>query len=273
MQGVKYILHIASPIPLKGEIRPDDYESALIEPAVRGTVSILEAAKKVGSVRRVVITSSVVAQIDPRFMFEEAAPSDHILTYTSRTPILKPPYPSDFHAYNASKIAALLATEKFVEENELGFDVVNIHPSFIIGKHELVRDMEEALLGTNGIVLGLVLGNRAGYEMVGTTVHVDDVAWMHVKALDPGVEKGNYIANSGGEEGTVWEDAKGVVEREFKEAVEEGVLKLDGVQATRRMRVDTKRSEEVMGFRFKGYDEQVRSVVGHYLELKGKEVK
>jgi hypothetical protein len=65
----------------------------------------------------------------------------------------------------------------------------------------------------------------------------------------------------------------GVIGREFKKAVEQGVLKDDGVQLTRRLRIDARRGEEVMGFTFKGYEEQVRSVVGHYLELKGKEVK
>ena len=214
-----------------------------------------------------------MAQIDPKYFFEEDQPEGEVLNYESRTTHYGGPYPSDFHAYNASKIAALRATEEFVRENKLGFDVVNIHPSFIIGKHELVQNAEEALLGTNGVVLGLVLGNKSEFPVVGASVHVDDVAFMHVKALDEGVEAGSYISNSEGEKGTVWQDAVGVVEREFANAVEEGVLKVDGVQGTRKLKVDARREERVMGFKFKSFEEQVRSVVEHYLELKGKELK
>lgn len=273
LQGAKYILHIASPIVLKGEIKPENFQSTLIEPAIQGTLSILKAAAKTPSIKRLVITSSVVAQIDPRYFLTEDQPADQALSYKSRTPLFTGPYPTDFHAYNASKIAALLATEEFVRENKLGFDVSNIHPSFIIGKNELVQSAEEALLGTNVKVLGLVLGNKSESPVVGASVHVNDVAYMHVKALDDKVGAGSYVANSGGEGGTIWQDAVGVIGREFKKAVEQGVLKDDGVQLTRRLRIDARRGEEVMGFTFKGYEEQVRSVVGHYLELKGKEVK
>lgn len=54
--GVDYIIHIASPFPLKN---PDD-ENEIIGPAVIGTLAVMEAAK-VNRVKRVVITSSVAS--------------------------------------------------------------------------------------------------------------------------------------------------------------------------------------------------------------------
>jgi len=59
LDDVEYILHLASPMPGKGE----DFKSDYLKPAVEGTVSILKAAKAASSVKRVVVTSSVLACI------------------------------------------------------------------------------------------------------------------------------------------------------------------------------------------------------------------
>jgi nucleoside-diphosphate-sugar epimerase len=40
----------------------------VIEPAVKGTTSILRSAAKVGSVKRVVITSSIATLIPPEYL-------------------------------------------------------------------------------------------------------------------------------------------------------------------------------------------------------------
>lgn len=57
LDGVKYVLHLASPMPGKG----DDFKNDYLKPAVEGTVSILKAAKASSSVKRVVVTSSLLA--------------------------------------------------------------------------------------------------------------------------------------------------------------------------------------------------------------------
>ena len=59
LDGVEHVLHLASPMPGKGE----DFQSDYLKPAVEGTESVLEAAKASGSVKRVVVTSSVLAVI------------------------------------------------------------------------------------------------------------------------------------------------------------------------------------------------------------------
>lgn len=55
--GCKYVLHVASPFPMENPQHEDD----LIRPAVKGTLSVLQAAAESGCVARVVLTSSVVA--------------------------------------------------------------------------------------------------------------------------------------------------------------------------------------------------------------------
>lgn len=55
LQGVKYVIHVASPLPKPGE--------DLLTPAVKGTTSMLESASRIQSVEKVVITASVASLI------------------------------------------------------------------------------------------------------------------------------------------------------------------------------------------------------------------
>lgn len=72
-KGCTYVLHVASPFPMKVPKDPNEYVSIvrrlarcadslrLIVPAREGTLSVLKAAKVAGTVRRVVVTSSFAA--------------------------------------------------------------------------------------------------------------------------------------------------------------------------------------------------------------------
>jgi nucleoside-diphosphate-sugar epimerase len=60
VKGVKYIVHIASPL-----VQPVDteelFQTEVIQPAIQGTVGILEAAHKVTGIERIVITASMLS--------------------------------------------------------------------------------------------------------------------------------------------------------------------------------------------------------------------
>jgi len=58
---VEYIIHVASPF----HFNVTDYNRDLYEPAIEGTTGILKEAVKEKSVKRVVITSSFAAVINP----------------------------------------------------------------------------------------------------------------------------------------------------------------------------------------------------------------
>ena len=260
-KGATYAIHVASPIA-SAHKEGDDEDEVLIKPAVKGTLNILEAAQKAGSIKRVVITSSVVAIIP--FAEFISGKTDQVWNEKSRTPTPTRPYVNSFAAYAASKIAALNATEEWVTEQKPSFDVVNIFPGYIIGAEDLVTSAEKASsFGTNPVVLGPALGANSGSHP-GTSIGVDDVAFAHVKALDPSVP-GNqgYILS----QESHWEDVTKIVAANFPDAVKSGKLPNNGQITTVPIKIDEHRSEELLGFSYKGLEEQVKSAVGHYLTL------
>jgi hypothetical protein len=61
----------------------------------------------------------------------------------------------------------------------------------------------------------------------------------------------------------------GIAAERFPKAVEKDILPNNGLQPTRKLRVDAKKTEEVMGVKFLSLGKQVKRVVEHFLELKG----
>jgi nucleoside-diphosphate-sugar epimerase len=127
--GADYIIHLASPIPLHGDIPAERQNDELIVPAVNATLRALEAAEKSNSVKRVVITSSAVAIIPPSILLpSDDPPTTTVISGDDRLPEIEPPFANAFVAYIASKMAALEASDKFMKEQSPEFDVVNIQP-------------------------------------------------------------------------------------------------------------------------------------------------
>ncbi|KAK3904436.1 putative NADPH-dependent methylglyoxal reductase GRP2 [Staphylotrichum tortipilum] len=262
-----HVIHVASPLAAGADTVPaDQHHAHFIKPAVDGTINLLEAAERSGSVRRVVVTSSFVA-LATLAALEGRAPTDatHPITPSSRPPLAEGPYESEFAAYAASKVAALRATEAWAARVRPGFDIVHLHPGFVLGRNPAATTPAQCLRGTNSAVLALVLGNKRGAPLAGATVHIEDVARAHVAALDPAVYGGESYILSGE---VRWEDAVGAAKREFGKAFEERVLMEGGKQETLDMPMDTSATEMVFGWEFKGYEEQVRSVVGQFLALR-----
>ncbi|KAE8445527.1 hypothetical protein EG329_013290 [Mollisiaceae sp. DMI_Dod_QoI] len=272
-RGVSYIIHIASPLMSNGIPAGVDQEAFFVKPAVRGTINMLEAAKKSGSVRRVVVTSSITALIP----FEELSGQKRCsrwITPEDRIPFPSGPYANEFEAYAASKVAALAEAENWMrrqqqqQQHDVGFDVVHLHPSFVEGRNELATTPRDTLKGTNAIVLGIALGQKFEYSTMGATVLLDDVARVHVQALDTAAVPGNesYILS----QDTIWDDVTEIVARRFAEDVEKRALPNSGSAVTHAVFVDASKTEEVFGLEHSGFEEQVVSVVGHYLELRAK---
>ena len=262
VKGVKAILHIASPLAIATE----DYERDIITPAIKGTTNILKAAAKEPSVRRIVITSSIIAVIPwTDFMIKEAT---HVYTADDNTPDPSGPYAHSFEAYGAAKTKALNVTKSFVKKEKPTFDIINVMPGFFVGKNELVTDSKDILSGTNGAAFAQILGNVSTQANPGSLQHVDDVAKVHVLSLDPKIEGNqNFGIQAGGVDGVVWSDAIEIVKRRFPEAVRDGRLPASGTQPTKRVRYDTSRTEKVLGIQFQSYESALVSLTEHYLEL------
>ena len=128
-----YIIHIASPLPLKGEIPPEHQYDKLINPAVQANLRVLEAAQNSRTIKRIVITSSAgaVMPLPLTLSLQDSLP-EYVATGDDRIPEPAPPFANSFVAYLASKIAALRASDKFMADKELTFYVVNIQPTYVL---------------------------------------------------------------------------------------------------------------------------------------------
>lgn len=60
VKGVKYIVHVASPFA-SPDLLESEYESSYIQPAIKGSIGMLESAAKVGGIQRIVITGSYLS--------------------------------------------------------------------------------------------------------------------------------------------------------------------------------------------------------------------
>jgi nucleoside-diphosphate-sugar epimerase len=270
VQGVDYVIHIASPITTGGEFTQEQYKEYFIAPASRGTLGMLNSASKSPSVKRIVITSSIVAQI-PFATFAGGMTEGQVFDAESRTPFDEGPYANEFQAYSASKTKALNDAEAWVAEKKPSFDLVHIHPSFVEGRDDLALTPEAAIAGTNAVLLAVVLGKKAEGPLPGTTVHNEDVARLHVEALRPEIPAGSYVAHSNSPHGTLsgtrWEEANEIVTRLFPDAIEKGLIRNDGEQKSSLDHIDASKTEKTFGWKLQTYEKQVESVVGHYLEL------
>jgi nucleoside-diphosphate-sugar epimerase len=270
VKGVDYIIHIASPITNGQDKTQEEYQKFFIEPAHKGTVGMLESAATEPKVKRIVITSSVVAQLD-FLKLAGVTPTEEVFNAESRVAFHPGPYPNEFGAYSASKVKSLNEAEAWVKAKSPGFDVVFIHPAFIQGRDDLVLDLDHVFGGTNGVILRVATGVKSENALPGATVHNEDVARLHVEALQKDkIPAGSYVASwnpAGAVNGTNWSDASQIVAKHFPDAVKSGKLSAEGVQPSILEHFDSTKTEKTFGWKLQSYEEQVKSVAGHYLEL------
>ena len=265
VKGVDFVIHLASPTTnMKTKPSEDAYDEALIQSAVRGATNIINAVKRFSpTTKRVVITASIASIIEWPEMYMETG---SIFNEQSRTPSVNGPVRDFFAAYGAGKVATLNATEEFVRTQQLHFEISHIGPAFVIGKNELAGTRAEVLAGTNLAALAPVLGNTYG-PTPSTSVFVNDVAKIHVLALDPKIPGGQFFLAVSEGSNTKWEDSIDIVKKHFPKAVASGIFPLTGKNPTKRLIFDTKYTERTLGVEFASFEEQVKSVAGHYLEL------
>ena len=266
VQGVDYVIHLASPTTnLKEMPSKEKFDEVLIQPAVQGTMNMIKAVSRYSATtKRIVITASIASIIEWSEMFMETGT---VFNEQSRTKIVSGPFDNLFAAYGASKVAALNVTEEYVRTEKPQFDINHIAPAFVIGKNELASTHAEVLAGTNAAALAHVLGSDAG-PTPSASVFVNDIARMHVLALDPKVPGGQLFLGVSDDSKTRWEDAFDIVKKHFPAAVEKKVFPLSGKNPTKRLTFDNEYTKRTLGIEFAGFEEQVKSVAGHYLELK-----
>lgn len=194
------------------------------------------------------------------------------LTESTRCANKQPPFTTDFAAYGASKALSYEAVQNFVKDRKPSFDVINILPTFVIGRDETVTEASRIAKGTNGLVMNPILGINRPYPLPGFTVHLDDVAIMHVLALDPKIQ-GNqdFLAASPGPGWNNWSESFGIIQKCYSKQYDEGIFRFEfgSPPVTVPVQVSSEKATKTFALKFKSFDEQVSSVVDHYLELLG----
>jgi nucleoside-diphosphate-sugar epimerase len=267
VKDVKYIIHVASPIPTFGGPNPppkEKYEEWFIKPAMAGDIGMLKSAAKEASVKRVVLTSSTVA-ITPFEYYMGKGDYSRVFKASDRIDFDQGPYELEFQAYSAGKGAALKAAEDFVRDNKPGFDLIPIIPSWIFGHDELCTKAEDMKAeSTNSVLLKFLTGFQNPVPYNGNVVLGQDVAKIHVLALEPKIE-GNraYLASTA----TTWEDAKDILKNKYSDAVADGHLSLEGKQDTVHMKIPASETEEIFGLKLQPFETMVTQVVDQYLAL------
>ena len=175
MAGATALIHSASPFPIAN---PKD-ENDLIRPAVEGTQRAIAAAGAAG-VRRVILTSSVVAIIDTfkRGMQDE----------TDWCNLDAP----DTTAYAKSKTMAERAA--WDASSPHGIALTTINPGLVIGP-----PLDEHFGSSISIVARLLRGRDPMLPMISfTCVDVRDVAEAHLRALERPETAGRRIPCTAG---------------------------------------------------------------------------
>jgi len=117
VHGCRYVIHMASPFPLKEPQNPDQ----IIKPAIEGTLNVLRACAKVGTVKRVVLTSSIAAvtgDLSKQSAYDEGDWTD------TKAP--------NMTSYLKSKTMAEQAAWDFVRETK-AFELAVVNPGLVLG--------------------------------------------------------------------------------------------------------------------------------------------
>jgi nucleoside-diphosphate-sugar epimerase len=170
-QGCESIVHTASPFILKVK----NPEKELIDPAVKGTENILEAANKSGTVKKVVLTSSVGAIYGDKIDIQKKGLScfteEHFNTSSS----------ARHQPYEFSKVKAEKKAWEMVEKQSQ-WQLIVMNPSFVMGPPLNLNTQSESLKVFNKYLSG---DYKSGVpELHFGFVDVRDVAKAHIFAVE-----------------------------------------------------------------------------------------
>lgn len=177
IKGCGGVFHTASPFFMD---KPTDPDKELLEPAVKGTLNVLKAAKATPTVKRVVLTSSTAAVTQDDTRTEDKQVDE---SYWSKEDYMR----KNNMYYPLSKTLAEKAAWDFAKENNI--DLVVINPAMVIGKM-----LQPGMNESSKILSKYVTGEVKKYPN-GTMgwVHVEDVAAAHLLAYEKPEAEGRYL--------------------------------------------------------------------------------
>lgn len=186
-QGCDGVFHTASPTP---SLKPGDTlanpEAELVEPALKGTLNVLESCAKTRP-KRIVLTSSVVSVlVSPKNV--PGAVIDE--SFWSEPDIIRATMSPEFGAYTVGKTLAEKAAWDFVNKHNLNMVVMN--PVYVIGPSLL-----DTMNTTNEFPYIIINGTMKDIpNTAGCWVGVKDVAKAHILGYEKPEAEGRHILNT-----------------------------------------------------------------------------
>ncbi|EPQ61036.1 NAD P-binding protein [Gloeophyllum trabeum ATCC 11539] len=192
LEDIDAVEHHAAPITDD----PDDFVAA----AISGTTSLLESILRKGrSVKRVIVTSSGAALVEPKepgYVYTEADWGD----YSVKEVQSKGANATTLQKYRASKALAERAAWDFVEKHkdQIQWDVVTVLPTIVYGPIIHQVESPEDINYSNQLLYSSITRERSPDEVGGNWVDVRDVAEIHVELLAKRTAGGErYIVSAG----------------------------------------------------------------------------
>jgi dihydroflavonol-4-reductase len=176
LSDCRYLIHTASPYFLSSA----DPQRDLVDPAIRGTLMILEAAANVRSIEKVIITGSIAAVTD-------APRNDHVYSerdWNDSSSLNRNPY-------YYSKIQSERAAWQWMASHKPHFRLISLNPSLCIGPE---LNPHSSINTSNKILLNCMNGSYPVQLRVSWPfVDVRDVAMVHRLALQSSTMDGRYL--------------------------------------------------------------------------------
>lgn len=182
MAGCELVIHTASPF-LLGKVR--DPQKQLVDPALVGTRNVLTSVNETPSVKRVVLTSSVVAICGDNI---DMVGKDRLTEddWNTTSTLDHQPYPYSKTVAEREAWAIQAAQDRW--------DLVTIHPGLVVGP-SLTTASKSGTFRTMGSFTDFSLATGAPALEMGV-VDVRDVARAHIAAGYTPAAHGRYITNS-----------------------------------------------------------------------------
>lgn len=181
MVGCSTVIHTASPYFLD---KPDDPQKQLIEPARDGTLNVLDSVNRTASVKRVVLTSGIVA------LYNDACDLSASSRYTVQEQDFNSNTNVHHNTYAYSKTLAELAAWEH-QSKQQRWDLVTIHPGVTFGP-SLSKRIDATSI--NMMIEFLNGSFRMGVPRLWLgVVDVRDVAAAHIRAALLPQAKHRYI--------------------------------------------------------------------------------
>ncbi|MDX1496690.1 MAG: NAD-dependent epimerase/dehydratase family protein [Salinisphaeraceae bacterium] len=184
MAGCELVMHTASPFVIMGIKDP---QKELVDPAVKGTRNVLTSATQTDSVKRVVLTSSVVGIYGDAVDIEQTENGVFTEEHWNTTSSV------NHQPYNFSKVAAEKAAWE-IANGQNRWDMLTINPGLVVGPSLTNASASGSFSTIKQFYNGSLKMGAPKMEL--GIVDVRDVAQAHIKAGFTPSASGRHICVS-----------------------------------------------------------------------------